>query len=153
MFRQLGTRQHFKSLPLLWISIILIVATNIVVACQAQKDNPVLSPEKVLYQAESLADQRITIQGTIEQLGQYCTEAVCPETTPCCNSCTGQVGFQEASKRIYLTGSEIGCSGDSCKVTCYPFELGQTYIVTGYLRTSATFTFVYLDVEDFKLLD
>ena len=88
---------------------------------------------------DTLLNKEITVQGTAVVGWRICTLIMCPHDQTCCNSCSGNL-MLSGDGNITLTGSwngtEIGCGGTECALTCSPLEEGKQYRVTGTWKSS-----------------
>lgn len=73
-------------------------------------------------------------QLTMSLGGKACTRMMCAPGS-CCNRCSAGVSLSVADVPIgfSLEGSDLGCKGDDCQLTCKPAE-GATVAVEGTLR-------------------
>ena len=90
-----------------------------------------------------------------------CTELFCGPDNPCCNSCHTDVSMGGGDQSLNnwgtialrgkYKGKDIGCGGDSCKLTCNPPE-GSQLTVKGKLRLSSDeYKKLELDVSEIIL--
>jgi hypothetical protein len=117
-------------------------------------DCEIFSPEDVWKNREALIDQRLMIEGSVIKTDMGCTEMACPPEDPCCNGCSGQLGFKISTHEKLnfdgtYDGKRIGCDGDSCIQECHPFEPG-TYLVDAILRKHETYGVYTLELQSFE---
>ena len=109
---------------------ILIICNLLIFTSQCSLPQTSLSPDEVVFNAESLIGQNVTIRGTVRMSNFItCTEAECSEDDPCCTSCTAVLVMIGTESRIMISGKDIGCSGDNCGLTCEPMLVGNSYEV------------------------
>ncbi len=107
----------------------------------------VFSPHTVLANKDVLLNQSITVRGTATVgLRVLCTLMACSADNPCCNTCGGDLQLCEAGSCITLSGDEaniqVGCSGNECGLTCYPFQQGTAQQIFGVWRKRASEEYV-----------
>ncbi len=95
-----------------------------------------LTPNEVLEQKDSLIGKTITVTGRADISSIIrCTLMFCPPDNECCNSCSGYLVLSGEKEKITLTGTylnkSVECSGNDCKMSCYPLEKSKTYKATG----------------------
>lgn len=97
---------------------------------------------------DSFLDKQVTLEGRGDIARKFCTEMGCSLFNPCCNTCSGELGLrinkdtvvpiygsktQDGRYGLY-NGREVGCSGNTCYMGCYPLEKGKKYKVTGIFK-------------------
>jgi hypothetical protein len=102
----------------------------------------VLSPQAVLANKDVLLNRTIVVRGTaMPSLRVLCTLMACPAENPCCNMCAADLQLCEAGTCITLSGNEadiqVGCSGNECGLSCFPFQQGTVHQVSGVWRKRA----------------
>lgn len=94
-----------------------------------------LTASAAVTRAELLAGQLIEVSGLPTQGELSCTDDVCGEEEPCCNTCQAEVSVDgilrlEASACFAIVP---GCSGSECAVVCRPALLGVPQRFVGWL--------------------
>lgn len=137
--------------------------------CQLKPKKSDKTPEKVDYSNNNLSlvwnnkysfvDKQITVVATADYPngGLICTQLACG-LEECCNTCsstlvlridrTTALEISGPEEKGFYDGRSVGCDGDDCKVSCYPLEPGNEYLVTGILRKE---TISHLNVDLFHL--
>jgi hypothetical protein len=111
---------------------IILLALSFLASCSLFKPK-VWTPVEVIASQERLVDRTIIVRGQLEQLYLHCTEEGCDPERPCCNVCTGGVGFLVGWEEILWEGEGLGCEGNNCDVKCTPAEIGEFFTVKGTL--------------------
>ncbi|MFH1236690.1 MAG: hypothetical protein V1685_07235 [Parcubacteria group bacterium] len=109
------------------------------------------------------ANNFIKTTGAVKAGSKICTEMLCPQDKPCCNSCEAQLFIHMGSSdemKLQITGEKltqryagqsVGCTGDDCSLVCEPLAEGKTYAVVGTLRTpSGQNSFYTLELQSFE---
>jgi hypothetical protein len=116
----------------------LLCFMTVLMSCHSanHQNGDVLSPQMVLANKDLLLNQTITVRGIARADKRVlCTLMACPVENPCCNMCGAALQLCESESCLTLAGTyagtQVGCSGNECGLTCFPLEQGLTYQVTG----------------------
>ena len=91
-----------------------------------------LSVSTVLQNPEKYLEEQISVKGLAAAYKLRCTDLMCTEDNPCCNTCGGSLALEESGKKLPLEG--ISCKGNNCEQKCGSFEIGKEYTITATLK-------------------
>jgi hypothetical protein len=119
-------------------------------ACPAQ---PPISLAHLLKYPERYRDRIVWIVGQAQIVDRICLTQITSDPTPLsaqkpsnlCHPCQARVAIQHGAYSILLDGwlpsengllQRIACRGNSCNLSCAPFEVGNLYAVAGQAHIS-----------------
>lgn len=91
--------------------------------------------EELCDDLESFEGQRIATADGPSWLRNSCTESVCSDDQPCCNSCQYTVGWECTTIDVVVVdeGQAVGCTSDECN-PCPDIAVEDYEGVSGVLR-------------------
>ncbi|MFH1840588.1 MAG: hypothetical protein ABH807_00295 [Candidatus Shapirobacteria bacterium] len=113
-------------------------------------DSAVSSEALTLKQlfAGNYHEQRVVVEGKLEQSPAVCPQAECPADDRCC-TCPDKVNLQMSDQ--YLLQLDAFCFRNDCGYDCGDWQKGKNYQVTGFLKVAWPNQY-FLKVESKKLL-
>ena len=143
-------------IPLAIIVLVVVAIGAFIVLGPVQVELPdngtvdgTLTIDGVLEDPNSYVDTEITVTGIVQKFRSFCTLMYCDEENPCCNTCGSGIALGGDTGMLDVRGTyegrEMGCSGNNCKMECWPEE-GSTATLTGVLKES--YGEIYLEVGE-----